>query len=302
MSNPDPEHITDEMWRLWTDRPNTAWKLGGIYANKKGYHNSVNANLRNWPNSYSIKLPLDLVASNRDKARAIDTTKSDSEMILWTKRMKASAENPLDNRLAAVKEFYGTLDGKTVFGLSKDSQNGPWRRSSADLTHLWHGHTSIFTAFVANWTMLAPIHSVWRGDTFTDWSLYQMQLPQKGDEGQSVLYWQYVHNNVRNTVFPVSPVIKIDGIYGPQMAAAVADFWKKSGGAGAFNGNFITGWLGMQYQKALAKTVMPTPIVVPEPTPISDEKLKELVNTWLKDNIPQNLIITGDVDGRITLA
>jgi hypothetical protein len=35
-SNPDPQRITDEMWRLWEDRPNKAWKLGGIYANKAG--------------------------------------------------------------------------------------------------------------------------------------------------------------------------------------------------------------------------------------------------------------------------
>jgi|KBSSwiStaDraftv2_1062776.scaffolds.fasta_scaffold00340_33 hypothetical protein len=293
MTNPDPEHITEPMWRLWTERPNPHWLLSGIYANKKAYHNTVNANLRFWPGNYSIKLPLDLVPENRNKARAIDLTMSDSEMVLWTKRMKTAAENPLDTRLAAVKEFFGTIDGKTVFGLGKDNKIGPWRKVTADKTHLWHGHTSIFTAFVNNWSMLAPIISVWRGDSFIEWSQGKVQLPKKGDAGESVRYWQYVHNEVRHTVTPPSPVVSVDGDYGPTSAAAFADFWKKKGGVGTFNGSYMTAWLAMQYHKSLA-------IVSSSTTPLPETVIKSTVEKWLESHMPNSLMLSGDIKGKVT--
>lgn len=296
MGNPNPSLITDELWRLWTDRPNPAWKLSGIYANKKAYHNTVNANLKHWPGNYSIRLPLDLVPENRNKARAIDLTMSDSEMVKWTQRMKNSALDPHDNRLAAVREFYGTLDNKNVFGLSKSDEDGPWHSVTADSTHLWHGHTSFFTAFVANWVKLSPILSVWKGETFEEWSRNKMQLPKQGDKGESVRYWQYVHNAVRTTVTPPSPVVIVDGEYGPSSAAAFADFWKKSGGQGTFNGSYMTAWLAMNYHRALA--AISAPHATPTPT---SEQLKSIVNDWLHQNVPSNLTLTAKLDGKVSL-
>lgn len=296
MSNPPNDYITPEMWYLWENRPNPDWKLSGIYADKKGYHNTVIANQKKWPDNYSIKLPLDLVDKNRNKARAIDLTMSDSEMIRWTTRMKKAAENAADTRLSAVKEFYGTLDGKSVFGLAKDSEYGPWRRSTADSSHLWHSHTSIFTAFVDNSFKLNPLLSVWKGESLRDWSLSQMQLPKQGDVGQSVLYWQYLHNKVRNHVSPPAPLLKTDGDYGAATAAAFSDFWKKSGGEGSFSGAILTGWLGVKYHEALAVISAPKPSST-GPTP---EQIKEAVNTWLSQNIPANLRLTGAVDAIVT--
>lgn len=292
MANNDSK-ITDPMWRLWEDRPNKAWRLGGIAVQKKGYHGTVNFNLEKFPDNYSIKLPLDLVGYNRDFARAIDTTKSDAEMRLWTKRMRDSALNPLDHRLAAVKEFYGTLDSVTVYGLTKDTENGPWRRSSADKTHLWHGHKSIFTAFVNNWDKLSPILSVESGQSFSDWS--GMDLPKLGDSGEVVKYWQHVHNTARQAIKPIPPItLEVDGDYGPKTAAAVLDFWKKNNGSGTFKGERISGWLAFRYHIALSRaTALPAPAV-------PDDQLKTFVNEWLTARIP-NLKFTGDIEGRISL-
>jgi hypothetical protein len=299
--NTDPEHITEPMWMLWTNCPLPA-RLAGIYANKKGYHNTVIANLKRWPGTYSIRFPLDLVNFNRDKARAIDVTMGPKDMILWTSRMKASAENPADHRLAAVREFYGTLDGKTVFGLIKDTQNGPWRKASADNTHLWHGHMGVFTAFVNDWDKLSPIISVWRGDTINDWIKDNM-LPKQGDtNSQEVFYFQHLHNRVRDMVNPPAPALDVDGDYGPKMTAAVFDFFKKRGGNGVYKGDYIAGWVAMQYDSALIEKIT-RDAIAKLPKPPIEQNLKELVDAWLAANIRTQLsqvAIVGSIKGEIT--
>lgn len=300
MTNPNPGLITNEMWNLWeeAERIIPGVKLSGIYADKKAYHNTVNNNKRLWPGNYSIKLSLDLKGPF-DKARAIDLTMSDSEMVKWTKRMKASAEDPADNRLAAVREFYGTLDNKTVFGLIKNDENGSWRRSSSDLSHLWHGHMSLFTFFVNNWAMLAPILSVWSGETYEEW--LNNMFPIKGDESEEVRFWQFTHNLVRNSVTPPSPLLTVDNNYGDLTVAAFTDFAKKSGAASNYVANRMTAWLATKYNVALVKSYVPKE-AVPVPVPPSDEKLKQLVNEWLTANVPSSLTFLGDVTGRITLS
>lgn len=293
MTNPNPALITDPMWKLW-EQANviiSGVQLSGIYANKKGYHNTVTSNLKNWPDNYSVKLPLDLVNFNRGKARAIDLTMSDSEMVKWTNRMKNAFEDPLDTRVYAVKEFYGTLDNKNVFGLSKDSSKGPIRRVEADKTHLWHGHTSIFTEYVNNWDALAPLISIWSGKTFAEWSMGDMGLPLLGDTGETVKYWQQMHNEVRTTVTPMSPLITVDGDYAAHSAAAFADFYHKHGGSASYKGEEITGWLAVAYQKAFSYLNSPTVV-----TPVLDPSvLKSVVNEWLSVNVPNkvNVTVTG---------
>lgn len=292
--NPNPARITNEMWRLWTDRPMPA-RLGGFWADKKGYHSSVIYNKRHHPGHYSIRLPLDLVNQNQDKNRAIDLTMTEEEMKKWTRRMKNSAENPNDHRLDAVKEFFGTLDGEEVFGLTKNTAGGPWREASADETHLWHGHMGVFTAFVANWTMLSPILSVWAGDTLQEWNAAKMPLPNKGDSGEEVKMWQFIHNTVRKTVEPDSPPLVVDGDYGDATQEAFADFWKKSGGNGTFDGSVLTGWLAFKYQQALAKVSNPVPEFP------SDVQLKVLVNEWLTSHVKENLTIEARISGKVSL-
>jgi hypothetical protein len=253
MSNPYSPIVTDPMYRLWTDRPNKAWKLSGFYADKRGYHNTVHNNQHKWPGNYSIKLDLDLKHGNLDNSRAIDLTMSESEMIQWTHRMKAAAEDPNDTRLDAVREFYGTLDGKTVFGLIKDTVSGVWRRSSADKSHLWHGHMSIFTMFVNNWEMLAPILTVWSGQTFEEWKGEDDMFPKQGETSEEVRYYQFIHNMVRKEVTPPSPELIVDNTYGNATEAAFTDFAKKVGAAKYYKADKMTAWLATRYMGAMVK-------------------------------------------------
>lgn len=294
--NPNPAIITHPMWRLWTDRPNPEWKLGGIYANKRGYHNSVIANQVNWSDNYSIRLPLDLVKENRSKARAIDLTMSRAEMVVWTYRMRSSALDPEDPRLAAVREFYGTLDGVKVYGLIKDDANGPWEPSTSDPSHLYHGHTSIFTVYVNDWQMLAPLLSVWRGENLHDWAKRSM-LVSKGDSGEDVKYWQAMHNNARKTVNPPSVNIEVDGDYGDSTAAAFADFVKKQGGQPTYTGDSVTWWLAVRYNKAVSVAAVEE---ANSSGAIDPELIKSMVEVWLNANIPATLNIEGTLKGRLT--
>lgn len=300
MTNPDPARITEPMWRLWTHRPNKAWRFAGIYANKKGYHNSVNNNKKYWPDSYSIKLPLDLVPINQNVARAIDLTMSDAEMKRWTLNMKNSALDPDDPRLDSVKEFFGTLDGKSVFGLTKNSEKGEWREASADDSHLWHGHMGLFAFFVNDEDRINMILSVWAGESLEEWKRRTMtvSLPKLGDSGESVKYWQYVHNLVRKSTTPPALSVTVDGDYGPSTAKAFADFVHKQGGQPGFNGNSIPSWLAIRYEVALILASAPAPSTSPA---ISEEKLKELVDAWLAEHIPSNLTVTADLKGKITI-
>lgn len=169
-ANPDPGHIPDSLWWLWEQAATfiPGVRLGGIYANKSGYHNTVNSNKKTWPGDYSIRLALDLTQPD-NRARAIDLTMDTTQMIMRTRLLQASALDPVDDRLAALREFYGTLDGVTVYGLIKDTEDGPWRLSTSDSSHLWHIHQSFFTAYCSRMDAAEANASVLRGETWDQW-------------------------------------------------------------------------------------------------------------------------------------
>lgn len=169
-ANPNPTRITNEMWRLWEETAalTPGIRLGGIYADKPCYHNTVIANKAKWPTGYCIKLPLDLKGP-LDKSRAIDWTMSEVEMIKRTGYLKRAADHPFDNRLGAMREFIGTLNGKDVYCLIRNA-DGIWEFDGGrDATHLWHVHGSIFTFYCNNWEELRKIVSVWSGQTWEEW-------------------------------------------------------------------------------------------------------------------------------------
>lgn len=170
-SNPDPANITDAMWKLWESAVAAipGVKLGGIYASKPGYHNTVNANSSG---DYSKTLPLDTQYQPKDKARAIDLTMSDAEMRKRTGYLKAAAEHPEDNRLDAIRSFIGTVDSSQVFCMIHDTDSGgAWRYDyGRDSSHLWHIHISVFTKYCAQWTDgLEAVASVLAGETWEAW-------------------------------------------------------------------------------------------------------------------------------------
>lgn len=294
--NPDPLRITNEMWMLWeeAERVIPGVRLGGIYADKKGYHNTVYANKANWPGNYSIELVLDTEYGNLNRARGIDLTMSTEEMIKWTRRMKNSALDPADFRLDCMREFYGTLDGKTVYGLIKDSVTGEWRRSTADSTHLWHGHGSIFARFVNNWIMLSGLVSVWAGESLVEWEGNSM-FPKQGESGEEVRYWQSIYNAVRDT----SPVIVVDGDYGKATTDALAHWARSHGGSDVYPGNAITSWLAVKLQTAYIMKLIPD---VSAPLPFPEDQVKTVVSDWLDNKFASGAFkLSGEVDGRVEM-
>jgi len=218
MANPDPAHVTDAMWTLWLECREAipGVRLGGIYANKRCYHNTVNANRRNWPGAYCIRLPLDL-RGPLDKARGIDLTMTSPEMRKRTGYLRRAALHPEDNRLAAVREFYGTLDGRTVYGLIRNA-DGEWVSSTSDTSHLWHVHASIYTAYCAAWNALAPIVSVLDGVTWNEWTERNRDMPNLYVTRSTDPAWNnhhYLSNGVERRRLRVA-----GGIYNPATAGA----------------------------------------------------------------------------------
>jgi hypothetical protein len=244
MSNPAPSRITSAMWRLWTDRPVAAWRLGGIWAAKSGYHSSREYNQANYPGNYSIRLSLDLRGPG-DKAAAIDYTMSDAEMRRRTGHLVAAADRR-DPRLYAVREFYGTTDSRQVVGRIKDTRTGAWRWSTSDSSHLWHIHISILRAYTDDWAELAPVLSVLSGQSLNEWRERDggiMALPRKGDEGDEVEVVQRMLVAVGfDTVPPGGDEdLRYDGNYGDGTEAAVLAF-RRSINPDVSGGARVTPW------------------------------------------------------------
>jgi hypothetical protein len=219
------------MWRLWQECDDLipGVLLGGIYANKSGYHNTVAANLANWPWSYSVRFPLDLNRGPDDKARAIDLTMSAANMRTFTGRLIAAADRQ-DPRMRPVRDFYGTVDAVNVVGRIRDTDTGPYRKTSSDTSHLWHIHVSIWAAFCADWTAVAGVLSVLANNGGIETMFCGL-----GDKGNAVRALQL---QLRRAGF--SPG-EIDANYGPATSAAVLAM-RKAAGSSATSGDVYDGW------------------------------------------------------------
>lgn len=118
-------------------------------------------------------------------------------------------------------------------------------------------------------------------------------LPRKGDEGESVKYWQYVLTRIGY------PNLVADGDYGSATAAAIKDYWVKAAkpsNTNAFDGSYISGWLAMKMDQELAR------VSVPKPTEITQDQVNIAVKKYFEDdgNLPA-FDISGDFDGKVTL-
>jgi hypothetical protein len=169
-ANPNPAYITDEMWWLWQQlavlEPGT--QLGGIYANKPGYHNTRN---QNSPYDYSVcdRPPDD--GGPGDKAAAIDWTFPEAQggdysaISVYTKRLLASAQDVADPRLNGWREFYGNAD--------TDSYVEGWDiryycAATSDSSHLWHIHLSENRDMTTNLQNKKALLSVLKGEEWID--------------------------------------------------------------------------------------------------------------------------------------
>lgn len=147
--------------------PDLGGVLSGIIgdrAHTSGYH-------RGWKyvstSDYSRQLAEDK-NSNGDWACGIDMSFSADKMKLYTGRLKAAADRN-DPRLKYVREFYGTLNGTTVYGRThRGSADTTWESATSDKSHLWHLHLSILRQYADNKAVLQGILNVLMGKSLTE--------------------------------------------------------------------------------------------------------------------------------------
>lgn len=164
--NPSPRYIAAETWSLWLSLRSLEpqGELGGIYADKKGYHNTVTRNLQRWPGEYSTRYASDL-RGDRTKARAIDWSLPAAQMKLYTKRLFKVLEGPDDPRLDGLREAIGTTDG--VHARRYDGTLNKY--FVADDSHLWHIHLSFRTAHLHESATYSGVLSILRGESLATW-------------------------------------------------------------------------------------------------------------------------------------
>lgn len=246
-------------------------RYGGGYTLKPGFHASVEDNVSRWPDNYSIRDAINR-REPRTVGRAVDITLSGTDMKRLTGYL-ADAVDAEDPRLAPVREFYGTLNGTTVFGRAHTGPDTDWRSSSADSSHLWHIHLSFFTPYVDDWDALAGVVSVLVGESLDDYlsgGIMERNIAEYGDSGTWVkLAQRYLQE--------LGATLTRDGEYGDQTTAAAKwVFVNKFGGNAAdYDGRAITDWMLREFIRrdqdartaaAIKAAVAKLPTTVPAPT------------------------------------
>lgn len=194
-SNPNPTRISAPMWRFWEEFSafEDDAELGGIYADKTGYHNYRDALSST---DYSVEEVANDRKGSGKYADGIDLTLNESNMKKYSNRLKTAYKSK-DKRLfingePATREFIGTIDGDTVYcymltggipqGVGSDSGED-WGRDSS---HLWHIHISIIRKFGDNWQIFSGLLSILKGEPYDDWE-YAMPTVKE--------IWDYTQDN-----------------------------------------------------------------------------------------------------------
>lgn len=170
LKNPDTGHITPELWWFWTEflRVEPKARLGGVFANKPGYHNIRKA----LPGTdYSVRYALDRKGPS-DKAAALDITFPDAQagkyatIAKYSKRLLASGRDLSDERGNYLREFFGQTDSdREVEGWDFQSV-GP---ATSDVSHLWHIHLSWMRAYVRDLKAMRAVLSILVGESVKTW-------------------------------------------------------------------------------------------------------------------------------------
>lgn len=165
MASPDDYRISDAMydilWLSFKKKYGKKVKLGGIYADKTGYHDARAGQSGN----YSVRHRLDKTGPSYQSA-AIDWTYSDKALIkTHTKRLLKAYDDKNDPRVGPhnVAEFYGTTNGYSVVG----RLHGRW--ATSDSSHLWHIHLGVHRKFIQSAYVMRAIISVVTGESLASW-------------------------------------------------------------------------------------------------------------------------------------
>lgn len=92
-------------------------------------------------------------------AAALDITPTDPANVRVLTGRLARAVARRDRRLRPCREYYGTLDGQSVFGWDLHTQ----QPATSDASHLWHLHLSLHRDVACNRSRLLPIADVLAG-------------------------------------------------------------------------------------------------------------------------------------------
>lgn len=133
-------------------------QLGGILgdpAHLGGYHRA-RAVLP--ADDYSVRLPRDQ-GGRPWAASALDITPTDPFHVQLMTHRLVRAVARVDPRVRVLREFYGTLDGETVYGWDLPSSS----RASSDTSHLWHLHLSFHRDVACHRSRLLPLAQVLAG-------------------------------------------------------------------------------------------------------------------------------------------
>lgn len=176
-ANPNPSRITDEMWWLWEQlsmlEPGT--ELGGIYANKTGYHNTRDANPSD---DYSVCDWQDQGGPS-DKAAGLDWTFPEAQsgrynhIATYTQRLLRSAQDPNDPRLDGWREFYGNADDDSYVEGWDIRYGYP---ATSDSSHLWHIHLSENRDQTTSQLNKQAMLSVLKGEPVEDWIMTAQEV------------------------------------------------------------------------------------------------------------------------------
>lgn len=170
--NPNPSTTTQQMWDFWLAfkafEPSVL--LGGIYANKPGYHNTRN----NLPASdYSVREFAADREGPADKAAAIDLTFPNAQhgdystIEKYSQRLYNSGKDAHDERGNYLREFFGQTDTDgTVEGWDFQKVGNS---TSADTSHLWHIHLSFIRKYVTDPAAFGAVLSILTGESVETW-------------------------------------------------------------------------------------------------------------------------------------
>lgn len=219
-------------------------QLGGIYANKRGYHNKrQNLPMPGDSTDYSVNQFAVDREGPADEASAIDLTFPDAHsgdyktISKYSKRLYA-ARNEGDERTKYIREFFGNIDDDRQVEGWDFSKN---RASTSDTSHLWHIHLSFHRKYINSTTAMRAVLSILRGESLEVWraggrrtvtyEYFASKLPvlKKNDSDPVIENGAYFVNRAQRAL-----QVAADGDYGPITANAV-----KALGISGHDGNTI---------------------------------------------------------------